>query len=253
MVQVIGGGAAGCELAWGLARCGVPTRLVTTTLDALYALPADFWPGPPPPGTLWASLADEARDERGQQVAARLRRGVKRELERLPALAVLQSNVVGLVREGDAVVGVRTWEGPVHAAETTVLAVGSFLAPRLSVGRSVERAGRLGEMAYDELRDDLARAGVGFVRRRLVAEGDEVTPRYEVTHDAFDPTGSVALERRGRQVPGVRRWVDRPGWWALGACADPVGVDGAATAGCELAGHLADAAIGSRRPSSDQR
>jgi tRNA U34 5-carboxymethylaminomethyl modifying enzyme MnmG/GidA len=239
VIQVVGGGAAGCEVAWGLARRGVATRLITTTLDALYPLPADVWPAEPPPDTLWASLAAEARDPQGRQHAARLRRAVKRELERLPSLAVLQSNVVALVRDGDTVVGVRTWEGPVHRADVTVLAVGTFLAPRLRVGHAVERAGRLGEMAYDELRDDLADWGLGFVRRLLVAEGDAVTPRYEVEHDAFDPPGSERLVRGGREVPGARRWPGRPGWWAAGACADPVDVEIAAQAGRELAAYLA--------------
>lgn len=53
-VLVVGGGAAGCELAWGLANRGVATTLLTTSLDTLYALPADAWPGRPPAGTLWS-------------------------------------------------------------------------------------------------------------------------------------------------------------------------------------------------------
>ncbi len=239
MIQVVGGGAAGCEVAWGLARRGIDTRLITTTLDALYPLPADVWSARPPADTLWAALAPEARDEQGRQHAARLRRAVKRELERLPALAVLQSNVVALERHEDAVVGVRTWEGPMHRADVTVLAVGTFLAPRLRVGRAVERAGRLGEMAYDELRDDLAAWGLGFVRHRLVAEGDSITPRYEVEHDAFEPTGSERLVLDGREVVGARHWPARPGWWAVGACAEPVDVEVAAAAGRDLAASLA--------------
>ncbi len=239
MIQVVGGGAAGCEAAWGLARRGVGVRLITTSLDTLYPLPADVWPAPPPADTLWASLSDEARDPSGGQHATRLRRAVKRELERLPALSVLQSNAVALVRDGDTVLGVHTWEGPVHRADVTVLAVGTFLAPRLRVGHAVERAGRLGEMAYDELRDDLAAWGLGFVRRRLLAAGDAVTPPYEVEHDAFDPSGSERLVQGGREVTGARRWPDRPGWWAVGACADPVDVEVAARAGRDLAAFLA--------------
>ena len=240
MIQVIGGGAAGCEAAWALARRGVPCRLVTTTLDALYALPADVWPGTPPIDTLWASVAPEAADASGIGTrAAALRRAVKRELERLPSLLVLQSNVVALWREGGAVVGVRTWEGPSHRADATVLAVGTFLAPRLTVGSSEERAGRLGEMAYDDLRDDLAAHGVRFVRRRLSVPGDDVTPAYAVAFDQIDPHGTVGGAGDADGPTGVRRWPEVPGVWLLGACADPVGVEEAAAAGRDLGAHLA--------------
>jgi tRNA U34 5-carboxymethylaminomethyl modifying enzyme MnmG/GidA len=245
VIQIVGGGAAGCEAAWGLATRGIACRLVTTTLDALYALPAEVWPAPPPAGTLWAAVAAEASDPGGGGTrAATLRRAVKRDLERLPALSVLQSNVVALQRDGDAVVGVRTWEGPVLRADATVLAVGTFLAPRLRVGRAEERSGRLGEMAYDELRDDLAAAGARFVRRRLAVAGDGVTPAHEVAFDAFDPEGTAPLRVDDRPVPGVRAWPGHAGLWLLGACAEPVDVDGAAAAGRDLAAHLASAAPG---------
>ncbi len=242
MIQVVGGGAAGCEAAWALARRGVACRLVTTTLDALYALPADVWPGPPPDDTLWAAVAAEARDASGTGTrSTALRRAVKRELERLPDLIVLQSNVVALWREGGALVGVRTWEGPAHRADVTVLAVGTFLAPRLRVGTAEERAGRLGEMAYDDLRDDLAAHGARFVRRSLAVPGDGITPPYTVAFDQVDPQGTVAGVGAAVPSPGIRRWPDLPGLWLLGACADPVGVEQAAAAGRDLGAHLAEA------------
>jgi len=242
VIQVVGGGAAGCEAAWALARRGVPCRLVTTTLDALYALPADAWPGTPPADTLWASVAREAADASGSGTrAAALRRAVKRELERMPDLLVLQSNVVALWREGGAVVGVRTWEGPSHRADETVLAVGTFLGPRLTVGTAEERAGRLGEMAYDDLRDDLAAHGVRFVRRTLSVRGDGVTPAHAVAFDQVDPEGTTQGIGAAHGAIGIRRWPDVGGAWLLGACADPVGVEEAAAAGRDLGAHLAGA------------
>jgi tRNA U34 5-carboxymethylaminomethyl modifying enzyme MnmG/GidA len=240
VIQVVGGGAAGCEVAWALARRGVACRLVTTTLDALYALPAEVWPEPPPAVTLWAAVAEEARAADGVGTrASALRRAVKRELERLPTLSVLQSNVVALWREGGAVVGVRTWEGPAHRADATVLAVGTFLGPRLRVGAAEERAGRLGEMAYDDLRTDLAAHGVQFERQTLTAPGDGATPPHTVDFDRIDPTGTVAGVDGATSGPGIRRWPDVPGVWLVGACADPVGVVAAAAAGRDLGAHLA--------------
>jgi len=239
---VVGGGAAGCELAWGLARRGVATTLLTTSLDTLYALPADAWPGRPPPATLWSALASEARDAAGLQRAGPLRRAAKRELERLADLRVVQSNATGLLR-GDAgeVVGVRTWEGPAVRAERTVLAVGSFLGARLALGPAVELAGRLSEMAYDDLRDDLRDTGLRLRRATVALAGDGVAPPYAVEHDVVDEDELAPLRVDGRVVAAAgraRRWA---GLWFVGACTGEVGIETAAAAGRDLAAHLAQA------------
>jgi len=235
---VVGGGAAGCETAWGLAHRGRATVLLTTSLDTLYALPADAWPAEAPAGSLWALVADEATDDEGRLRAGRLRRAAKRELERVPQLRVVQSNATALWRDGEAVIGVRTWEGPAARARVTVLAVGSFLGARLSVGPAVERAGRLSEMAYDDLRDDLAAAGVRLVRHELSLPGDGVAPPYRVTHDVLDPSELVPLAVAGSPLPGAGRVCRWSGLWAVGACAGDVTLTAAATAGRDLAGYL---------------
>lgn len=238
-VQVVGGGVAGCELAWGLASAGRPTRLLTTSLDTLYTLPGERWAAEPPAGSLWAALAAEAADDDGLQRAYVLRRAVKRELEHLPALQLVQSNATDLLWDGagGAVLGVRTWEGPERRAPLTVLAVGSFLRARLRLGGAEEQAGRLSEMAYDELQGALAAAGVAFERRRLSLEGSAAAPGYEVAFDAFGEgelvpwAPGVLLAGSGRS----RRWT---GLGAVGACVAELGVEGAARAGSDLAAHL---------------
>jgi tRNA U34 5-carboxymethylaminomethyl modifying enzyme MnmG/GidA len=240
-VLVVGGGVAGCEAAWGLARADVPTLLLTTSLDTLYALPADAWPARPPPDTLWSRVAAEAADAAGLQRAGPLRRAAKRELEREPELRVVQSNATALWRseDGAAVLGVQSWEGPARRAATTVLAVGSFLGARLTLGASVEGAGRLSEMAYDDLRDDLRGAGVVLRRREIGVDGDARTPPYRVEHDVVDPSEWTRLEVDGRAVAGAgrsRRW---PELWWLGAVTGDVGLEAAAAAGRDLARHLA--------------
>jgi tRNA U34 5-carboxymethylaminomethyl modifying enzyme MnmG/GidA len=241
-VLVVGGGAAGCELAWGLARRGIPTTLLTTSLDTLYALPADAWPGRPPPGTLWAEVAAEVEDGEGRQRAGPLRRAAKRELERMPSLRVVQSNTVGLLRtEGGDVVGVRTWEGPTVRAALTVLAVGSFLGARLTLGPVVEHAGRLSEMAYDDLRDDLRDAGLRLRHHRVALAGDRSAPPYTVDHDVVHREELESPFEDGRQVAAAgrsRRW---RGLWFVGACTGDVGLEAAAAAGRDLAAHLAGA------------
>jgi tRNA U34 5-carboxymethylaminomethyl modifying enzyme MnmG/GidA len=243
-VLVVGGGAAGCELAWGLARCGVPTTLLSTSLDTLYALPADVWPGRPPSGTLWAEVAAEAEDGEGRQRAGPLRRAAKRELERMPSLRVVQSNAVGLLRnDGGDVVGVRTWEGPPVRAAITALAVGSFLGARLTLGPVEEHAGRLSEMAYDDLRDDLRDAGLRLRRHRVAVAGDGSAPPYTVDHDVVQLEEMEPLELDARRVAAAgraRRW---RGLWFVGACTGDVGLEAAAAAGRDLAVHLARARV----------
>ncbi len=240
-VQVIGGGVAGCELAWGLASAGRPTRLLTTSLDTLYTLPAERWAATPPQGSLWAALAAEAEDQDGLQRAYVLRRAVKRELERLPDLQLLQSNVVGLLwdQTGGTVKGVRTWEGPERLAPLTVLAVGSFLRARLRLGASEEQAGRLSEMAYDELRDDLAAAGVAFERRRLSLEGNAITPGYDVTFDAFG-VGELLPWSQEEGIAGSGRSHRWAGLGAVGVCVADLDLEATARAGRDLAARLLD-------------
>jgi tRNA U34 5-carboxymethylaminomethyl modifying enzyme MnmG/GidA len=240
-VLVVGGGVAGCELAWGLARATIPALLVTTSLDTLYALPADAWPARPPADTLWAAVAAEAVDAGGLQRAGPLRRAAKRELEREPHVRLVQSNATALLRsdDGGAVLGVQSWEGPARRAATTVLAVGSFLGARLTLGASVEHAGRLSEMAYDDLRDDLRGAGVVLRRRETGVAGDARTPPYRVEHDVVDEAEWTPLQVDGRRVVGAgrsRRW---PELWWLGAVTGDVGLEAAAAAGRDLARHLA--------------
>jgi tRNA U34 5-carboxymethylaminomethyl modifying enzyme MnmG/GidA len=240
-VVVVGGGAAGCEFVWGLAERGMEATLLTTSLDTLYTLPADRWFAQPPHGTLWAQLADEAavppgagevavsREGPREFRAASLRRGVKRELERLASVRVVQSNAVALERDASGrLAGVRTWEGPVLSASAVVLAVGSFLGARLHIGATTEQAGRLSEMAYDELYHDLVAAGIPFVADALTLAGDERAPGYQVEFQRFAPDALAGTtgQARIRALPGV---------WALGLCAAPLGIEATAAAGRDLA------------------
>lgn len=241
---VVGGGVAGCELAWGCASRGVDTQLLSTSLDTLYTLPSDRWRASPPPGTLWASLAAEAADPGDPvpgsgapplQRAAPLRRAVKRELERLPALRLTQANVTALALHEGRGVGVETWEGPTVAAELVVLAVGSFLQARLAMGAAREQAGRLSEMAYDELFLDLQARGVSFEGATLELEGDDATPGYRVDHQRFAAEGLEPLLFDARPLHAAAALRALPPTLALGACVAACTVEEAAAAGRDLA------------------
>jgi tRNA U34 5-carboxymethylaminomethyl modifying enzyme MnmG/GidA len=206
---VVGGGVTGSELAWGSARRGADVLLVTTSLDTIANLPGDGWRFEPPSGGLLERLAAEARDDAGAWRSLPLHRAVKRELEREPRLHVLQSNVVGLLVEGGRVVGVRTWEGVDRRADAVALCVGTFLRARLRVGALEEAAGRLAEMAYDDLHDDLVAHGVRFEEAEALLPGDDVVPGYVVRYRRF-ADAEVDEEGSLRALPGA---------FAFGSCA----------------------------------
>jgi tRNA U34 5-carboxymethylaminomethyl modifying enzyme MnmG/GidA len=208
-VVVVGAGLAGSELAWGLAVRGLPTLLVTTSLDTIANLPGDGWRFEPPEGGLLARVADEARGADGAWRSWPLHRAIKRELERTRDLHVVQSTVTGLVIEAGRVTGVRTWEGVDRAASRVALCVGTFLRARLELGSVVEHAGRLSEMAYDDLYDDLRGRGVRFEEAEARLPGDDLAPGYAVRYRVIAPE-EAGPDGALRAVPGV---------WAIGACA----------------------------------
>ncbi|MBB5234390.1 FAD-dependent oxidoreductase [Deinococcus budaensis] len=182
-VAVVGAGLAGTDLAWRLARAGRDVLLATQALDHL--------------GNLYQPTVEGAvfpADSLFAGVAARLfpqtdgwtfHRHLKAEIEATPGIHLLQSTVTGLDEgplEGEAgdVVTLATWEGPELRARRAVLAVGAFLKGRLLIGDTLEEAGRLSEVAYDFLADDLARSGVWLVGAEQRAAGVEGAPPYDV-------------------------------------------------------------------------
>ena len=208
-VIVVGGGVTGCEAAWGLAQRGVPTLLITTSLDTIANLAGDGWAFEPPPASLLSLLADEAGGPRSWS-ARGLHRGAKRELERQRAVHVLQSTVVGVRTDAAGrVIGVDTWEGVARDAARVALCVGSFMHARLRIGSSEEVAGRLSELADDALYHDLLARGLATEPRRLELAGDALAPGYSVDFQVL-AAGEVAPDGAVRRLPGL---------YAYGLCA----------------------------------
>ena len=137
----------------------------------------------PPDGTLLAELYGT---EPLEVPTFELHRRAKTVLERDPNLHLLQSSVSGLLTEGGRVVGVTTWEGVTRYAPLTALCVGSFLRARLTIGTLTETAGRLSEMAYDDLYDDLSARGFTFNDLALKAPGSRGAPPYTVNCKRFE-------------------------------------------------------------------
>ena len=202
---VVGAGLTGSEAALKTARAGLDVLLVTTSLDTVYNLSAAA-ELTPPAGTLLAELC-------GTQTQALetfdLHRRAKGALEREPKLHLLQSSVLGLNTQGGRVTGVSTWEGVDRTAPRVALCAGSFLRARLTLGTLTETAGRLSEMAYDDLYDNFVALGFAFGDVTLDAPESRGAPSYTVTCKRFASTEWNAGFMLGRLQ----------GLYAAGVCA----------------------------------
>ena len=179
---VVGAGLAGGEAALAAARAGLGVLLVTTSLDTVYNLVGAGTTLTPPVGTLLAELYGREPQTLG---TFDLHRRAKAVLEREPTLHLLQSSLSGLLTEQGRVTGVSTWEGVARYAPRIALCAGSFLRARLSVGTLTETSGRLSEMAYDDLYNDLARRGFRFTDLSLEAPASRGAPPYTVACKRF--------------------------------------------------------------------
>lgn len=229
---VVGAGLAGSEVAHHAAEAGLDTLLVTTSLDTVCNLDVAGAVLTPPAGTLLADLYAETADPGGYATTWDLHRAAKRRLEETPRLHLLQSNVDALdVRDG-VVRGVRTWEGVPRSGDRVVLCVGSFLRARLRLGRLTESAGRLGEMSYDELHDDLERHGFRLRELQLDTPATAERPGYRVACRVVAPD-EVTADLRLPRLAGLH---------GAGLCvAGPQSYEETARQGRELGRRLAEA------------
>lgn len=209
---VVGAGLVGSEAALAAARGGLEVLLVTTSLDTVYNLVGARATLTPPAGTLLAELYGSKHPASEPQTLEtfELHRRAKTVLEREPTLHVLQSSVSGLLTDAEHVTGVSTWEGVARYAPRVALCAGSFLRARLTVGKLTETAGRLSEMAYDDLYDDLVGRGFAFAELTLNAPASRGAPPYTVACRRFgDAEWNATTFALGRLA----------GLYAAGVCA----------------------------------
>ena len=213
-VAVVGAGLVGCELAWRLARGGQDVLLVTQALDTLGNVFQPEVPAVFPEGSLMAGALERAAPRRDTWA---VHRRAKEQIEAASGIHLLQSCVRGL-RAGDPH-ELATWEGPGLRAAVVVLATGSFLRARLTLGAVTEAAGRLSEVAYDFLADDLVAQGVALQESETVAEGGEGAPAYTVRHQVFDLSELDGPRlRRFERVYALGRCC--PGDWTYAGCVE---------------------------------
>ena len=189
-VIVIGGGHAGCEAAAAAARSGARTLLLTSFLARVGQMSCNPAVGGIAKGTVAREIdalggimglatdrttlhfrmlnrskgpavwAPRAQCDRGLYP-----REVRRELEKLPGLALYQATVERLVIEGERVSGVVCSDGSRFDARAIVLTAGTFLrgSIRIGVDRGIA-AGRAGDAPVVTLAEQLQDLGLAVER-----------------------------------------------------------------------------------------
>ena len=188
-VIVIGGGHAGAEAAGAAARVGAKTLLITPELHRIGQMSCNPAIGGVAKGIvarevdamggIMGRATDAARIQfrmlnrskgpavwgpRAQCDRALYPLGVRRALEDLPGLEMLEDMVKGLVMDGPAVTAVATGGGRIDARSVVVTA-GTFLRGMIHIGgEEPVPAGRAGEAPSIDLAEEMARRGLELAR-----------------------------------------------------------------------------------------
>ena len=233
-VIVVGGGHAGCEAALTAARLGLNTALFTLNLDRIAWQPCNPAVGGPAKsqlvhevdalGGVIGRLADATalqkrvlNASRGPAVWALRAQTDKRLyarqmlqlLQHTPNLALREAMVTGLLVEGAADGGGRTWEpsqgpaarisgirtyfGSTYAAGAVILTAGTFLGGQIWVGNQSMSAGRAGEQAAVGLTEALQ--ALGFSTDRLKTGTPARVDRRSIALDQLEEQPSDAADR----------------------------------------------------------
>lgn len=231
-VIVVGAGIAGSECAWHCATQGLDVLLITASLDTVGNFFADAVQLQPPTGSLMEKIMmslTPSGTASGYIKNWQYHRALKYALEHQQGIHFLQSSVTDIIVENNQTTGLNTWEGVSRWGKHIVLAVGTFLQARLHVGKLEEQAGRLSEMAYDDLYHSLVAQDFNFVKQQL--DFTEHEPAYSLNYQRF------AAEEWQETRYRLHRFEHL---YALGACVTDVDERQAAMQGMQLAQQLLD-------------
>ncbi|MEE8555783.1 MAG: FAD-dependent oxidoreductase, partial [bacterium] len=189
-VVVVGGGHAGSEAAAAAARLGARTLLVTSYLARVAQLSCNPAIGGVAKGTvarevdalggLMGRAVDRATIQfrmlnrskgpavwapRAQLDRLLYPRVMRRLLEEFENLDFFQSNVEGLILQGERVAGIVCKDGSRFSARSVVLTAGTFLRGGIHIGGGIrEPAGRAGDAPAVELAEQMAALGLELAR-----------------------------------------------------------------------------------------
>ena len=188
-IAVVGGGHAGIEAALAAARLGMQVILFTISLDAIGNLPCNPSIGGTAKGHLVREI-DALGGEMGKAADATflqsrlLNRGkgpavhslrvqadrksyhryMKEALENCDGLDVKQSEIIQILADEGHVTGVMTELGAVFSVKAVILATGTYLGGKISVGEYSAQSGPDGTHPALPLSDSLRELGIPLRR-----------------------------------------------------------------------------------------
>ncbi|MGB9835276.1 MAG: tRNA uridine-5-carboxymethylaminomethyl(34) synthesis enzyme MnmG [Candidatus Saccharicenans sp.] len=188
-VVVVGAGHAGCEAAAAAARMGASTCLITIHLETIAQMSCNPAIGGLAKGHLvreidalgglMGLLADETgihfrllnrsrggavQGPRAQCDKAAYRLTMKKWLEEIPRLRLLQGITTDIIVENGEVKGVINRDGTVIGARTVILTPGTFLNGLIHIGLNSYSAGRANEPPSVELAEAIRKLGFKILR-----------------------------------------------------------------------------------------
>jgi len=238
-VLVVGGGHAGIEAAMVAARLGCSTLMLTQNLDTIGQMSCNPAVGGLAKGHMVREIdalggamglntdatgiqfrmlngnkGPSVRAPRAQCDKKAYQFRMKAVLEGEPNLDLLQGNVVRIVVEGGAVIGISTGLGLEIRAEAVVITTGTFMRGLLHVGLQNQAGGRMGD-SVSTLSENLRELGFEIGRFKTGTpcrlngrsidftrcerqDGDEPPPRF-----SFRPTD---LSKRPDELFSLNRY-----------------------------------------------
>ena len=217
-VVVVGGGHAGCEAAAAAARLGATVALVTLDRRTIAQMPCNPAIGGIGKGHLVAEIdalgglqgwaADRAgiqfktlnrsrgpavRGPRAQCDKTAYQRSIRRVVERLRGLTLVEAEVAGLVIKAERACGVILLGGERLEAGAVILTTGTFLGGLLHTGEEQRPGGRLGERPSNTLGKALA--GAGLELRRFKTGTPPRLDRASIDFDQLEEQAGDATPR----------------------------------------------------------
>ena len=186
---VVGAGHAGCEAAYALSKLGRKTLLLSISLEAVAFMACNPNIGGTSKGHLvneidalggiMGIVADKSTIQtrmlnlsngpavhslRAQVDKNLYHRLMKKEMESLPGVDLLEGEATELVAEEGVVVGVKTDMGAFYKAKTVILTTGVYLSSKIITGETVKDTGPAGFKRSEDLTKNLVQLGLDIRR-----------------------------------------------------------------------------------------
>ena len=186
---VVGGGHAGIESAFALAKKGHKTLLMSLTLNAIGFMPCNPNVGGTGKGHIvrevdalggqMGRVADMATLQtrmlnlgngaavhslRNQIDKDKYHRLMKNRIERQENLDLLEGEAAEILTDGDKVIGIKTTLGDVYSCRAVVLTTGVYLDSRIIIGDYSEQCGPAGYRRSTHLSSSLKKMGLPMRR-----------------------------------------------------------------------------------------